>query len=218
MTRPSSVSSEARIPLGTPCPRLWPGETFVVLGCGPSLTLDDVDHARNWDGTRIIAINDSWQMTFADVLYAADAEWWKGIADVPDEDLPPHLFSIDPVCREHRPSLHVLSYMRGHALSFNQTQLASGGHSGHQAVNLSVHLGAAKIILLGFDMQPNAAGEHHYFGDRPDGRHPTYASRLPAFRSLKASLDEIGIPIFNASRETAIDCLPRLALADALRA
>lgn len=190
----------------------------MVLGCGPSLTVDDVDVARDWPGVRIIAINDSWQLTLADALYAADAGWWKGVSEVRDEELPDHLFSMDPVCLEHRQSLHVLNHLRGHALSFDPHWLASGGHSGHQAVNLSVHLGAAKIILLGFDMQPDAHGHHHYFGDRPDGRHPTYASRLSAFVTLKAALDEIGLPIINASRETAIDCLPRLALADALRA
>jgi len=44
-------------PLADPSvPRLWPGETFVCLASGPSLTQADVDYCRG--KARVIAIKD----------------------------------------------------------------------------------------------------------------------------------------------------------------
>jgi hypothetical protein len=36
-----------------------------------------------------------------------------------------------------------------------------------QAINLAVHLGAARIILLGYDLSPARMGGH-WFGDHPE--------------------------------------------------
>lgn len=54
---------------------LWQGETAVVIGCGGSLTLEQIDLVRECD-LRVVAVNDAFLWAdFADVHYSADAHW-----------------------------------------------------------------------------------------------------------------------------------------------
>ena len=97
-------------------------------------------------------------------------------------------------------------------LSRNAEAVNSGGNSGYQAINLAYHLGATRIILLGFDMHHHG-GKSHWFGDHPKGfinGPPT--KYIAAFRSIKP--EDYGIEILNCSRVTALDAFPRHNLED----
>lgn len=99
-------------------------------------------------------------------------------------------------------------------LSLSPGRLNTGGNSGYQAVNLAVLLGAARIILLGYDMKPSATGALHCHPDHPD-RNP-HAAQLALwagrFRSMLPDLGRMKVEVVNCSRETAIDCFPQAPL------
>ena len=197
-------------------PRLWPGSTIVCLGAGPSLTFADLTCVRD-AAVHTIAINSMvFLATWAEVLYVADAQWWQWYRDVPNDQLPPWLFTLQPQARAHRPSVRVLRASGQTGLDTAPDALRLGGHGGYQAINLAVHLGAARIVLLGYDLQPGPDGQHHCHAEHPDGNHPNYPYRRGVYATLLAPLAALGVTIVNCSRATSIEAIPRAALTDVL--
>lgn len=195
-------SGEAVVPL------LWPAGTVVCIGGGPSLTAADVAYVRG-RVNGVIAINDAYRLApWADVLYGCDAKWWYWHKGVPG--FAGLKFSIDPVARRHRDVI-VLRRGRDAGLETDRGALATGANSGFQAINLAVHLGATRILLLGYDMKGN-----HWFGSHPDHSKPPFAVCLSRFASLPPALAARGVTVVNCSRETALTAFPRVALEVAL--
>lgn len=196
----------------SPVPQLWPGSTVVCIGTGPSLTPADVDVCRG--KARVIVINDAYQIAlWADVLYAADAKWWGWHKGAPSfEGLK---FSLQAAAAKF-PGVHVLENAGRDGLSLNANRLATGYNSGYQAINLAVHLGASRIVLLGYDMGRPRNGPSHYFGEHRDKSQPPYGHCLKAFQTLPAPLAALGVDVVNCSRQTALTCFRRAPLESVL--
>ena len=98
-------------------------------------------------------------------------------------------------------------------LSTDSDYVHSGGNSGYQAINLAFHLGASRIVLLGFDMH-NHSGLSHFFGDHPSNLNgdSRYERFIAAYRTIKP--EQYGLEILNCSRQTALDAFPRHNLED----
>ena len=197
-----------------PVPCLWPGDTFVCLGSGPSLTQDDVDACRG--RARVIAIKNTVTMApWADVLYGAGADangqtWWH--REGPRLTFPGLRYTLD---HEARHWASVLRRDREMGLSSDPGKLCLGYHSGYQAINLAVHLGARRIVLLGYDIQ-KTGGKDHFFGAHPHKNPPPYDLFMSRFPSIVEPLEARGISVVNASRETALTIFPRLPIDEAL--
>ena len=97
--------------------------------------------------------------------------------------------------------------------------LHTGNNSGYQAIGLAVLLGAARILLLGYDMS-RTGGKSHHHGDHPSGLNNPTGEQLQryaaAFETLPPDLDRLGIECINCSRETALTCFPRARIEDVL--
>jgi len=198
----------------TSVPKLWPGETFVLLGSGPSLTPEDVALVRG--RARVIAINSGYQIApFADVLYACDVKWWKWHDGAPSFAGLKFSMSPDPV---PYPDVQILRDTGLVGLETDPTGLRSGRNSGYQAINVAVHLGAARIILLGYDLSLAPNGRKHWHPDHPsDGFPPSpYAAMLECFPTLVDPLAALGVSIVNCTRRTALRCFPCVTLEEAL--
>jgi hypothetical protein len=109
-----------------------------------------------------------------------------------------------------------LRYMENLGLpGLGRTCLHSGGNSGHQAINLAYLFGAARIVLLGFDMQERDPARSHYFGEHPYHRKPLhrgYSRWRDALGDLGADLAAEGVEVVNATRDTALTCFPCVPL------
>lgn len=195
-------------------PRLWPGATIVCLATGPSLCAEDVDAVRG--RARVIAIKDAYDLApWADVVYCAGGDrtrWWNRNGDRVVAQHKGLRFALDRQCARWAT---VLQFGPELGLSLDPSRLALGRHSGYQAINLAAHLGASRIVLVGYDMQPTG-GQHHFFGNHPTGTHPSYQEWLPHFATLVAPLAQLGVEVINATRSTAIEVFRRMTLAEAL--
>ena len=95
--------------------------------------------------------------------------------------------------------------------------VSTGGNSGHQAINLSYHFGARKIVLLGFDMH-DRDGKHWH----PDhlGMFNAPANHIEQWRRnmayLARDLAQEGIEVINATEGSALRCFKRATLKEAL--
>lgn len=189
-------------------PRLWPGETVVCVGTGPSLTQADVDLCRG--RARVIVVNNAYQLApWADVLYAADEKWWTWNKGAPT--FAGLKYTIAPK-RRTWPGVVALRNTGQQGLESNPEGLRTGLNSGYQAINLAVHFGASRVLLLGYDMTGD-----HYFGSHPDKTRPPFAPCLRAFATLPASLAVAGVEVVNVTRRTALTVFPCVPLHAALQ-
>lgn len=198
-----------------PVLRLWPGETFVCIGSGPSLTREDVEYCRG--RARVIAIKNTVELApWADVLYGAGSDaggqtWWA--REGPKLTFPGLRYTLDDRARQWASVLRMTGV---DGLGLDPSGVNTGSHSGYQAMNLAVHLGAAKIVLLGYDMKRSAEDQDHYFGQHPHGHRPPFGLFLFRFPTIVEPLQRLGIPVVNATRDTALDLFPRCSIQEAL--
>lgn len=198
-------------------PRQWPGETFVILGGGPSLTKADVAFCRG--KARVIAIKQALHLApWADVLYFCD----RKILEFPGHESEQMRAAVKAFqglafTLDHFAHPFATVLQRGHetGLSLDPTRLNTGGNSGYQAVNLAVLLGAAKIVLVGFDMK-DRAGVDHWFGSHPWKNRPNYRHFLERWPSLVIPLCVAGVQVVNTTKDSALTCFPYEPLAIAL--
>lgn len=196
----------------TSVPKLWPGETFICLAGGPSLTAEDV--CSVYGRGRVIAVNDAYRIAhWADVLYACDAKWWEWHKGVPS--FPRLKYTLDQNATRW-PGVQQLRNMGPVGLELDPTGLRAGQNSGYQAINLAVHLGAARIILLGYDLSVSPDGRTHWFGDHPDPIPSPYEGMRQCFATLPEPLAAAGVEVLNCSRRTHLSAFPIVSLEDAL--
>jgi hypothetical protein len=205
----------------TTVPKLLPdGGTVLVMGSGPSLTQADVTLARAHAGATI-AVNDSYKLApDADVLYAADTRWWgwhKGAHEahaVGSVKYPAFIGKI-AYCLGATGYPHVQILKRGPqtGLTLDPTRVALGLNGVYQSINVAVHLGATRVILLGVDMKGG-----HFFGHHPNNSGPPFSMCLQRFATLVEPLKKAGVEVINCTPGTALKAFPRVPLTEVLQA
>lgn len=199
---------------GLSVPHAWVGETAVCLASGPSLCQEDVEFVRG--KARVIAINASYAIApWADVLYCADAmpfKWYwdkgpKGYERIAMRDFAGQKYSLTKTAAKF-PGVRVLKQWREDGLSLRPDRLCLGHNSGYQAINLAFLFGAARIVLLGYDMQPGPSGEYFFGASHPDRKRSPYKKFRDIFATMVQPLKDAGIEVVNCSRRTALSCFP----------
>ena len=155
----------------------WTGETVAVLASGPSM---NADVARALGEHRCIAVNYAIRVVpFADMLVALDGHWCQELRDFAG-------VKVTAVADDTLDALYIGPQWRtvqvapGHALEIT--------NSGLSAVELAARLGAARIILAGFD-HPHQCG--HFYDDVVE----PYTGLEIAMRELIARLRAQGVTV-----------------------
>ncbi len=191
----------------------WPGETCVVVASGPSAK--DAPLALLQNHCKSIVINNSWQLApWADVLYAADDRWWLSARGCPE--FSGRKITPDQIAAR-RYGLETVTFARNfYGFSFEPGVLGNGGHSGFHALNLAAQSGAAKIILVGYDLRIDLGG--HWHPDHPKVNPTAYNIKRWAQRldEHAQELSERGIAVLNTSPESALRAFPKMSLMEAM--
>lgn len=219
----------------------WAGETVVILGGGPSLDQAQVDACRG--RARVIAVNTSyWLAPWADILYFSDECWWTwhyggiyvktvGHRAVEERCKPDPRYrafagmkvalanAATPNAMRLEPALRVLqNYDENPGFCDIRDGVYTGRSSGAQAIQLARHLGAARAVLLGFDMRAVAGRTHWHMAHHRETAVQDFRNvMLPGFQGLARDLPRVGLEVLNATPGSAIDCFPRATLAEALK-
>lgn len=200
-------------------PRILPaGGTVLVLGSGASLTQDDVTRARAHVDA-VIAVNDSYKFApDATVLYAADKKWWgwhKGCVG-------PHMVGAVKypaftgqvrysLSQTPYPNVQVLRRGPQDGLTLDPTKVALGLNGVYQSINVAVHLGATRVLLLGVDMRGS-----HFFGHHPDNSNAPFSLCMQRFATLVAPLAAAGVEVINCTPKSALKVFPCVSLDEVL--
>jgi len=136
-----------------PCwtiPKIWDGDTAYILGGGPSLNDCNLNLIKD---KHVIGVNNAYLMgQWVDICWFGDCRWWDWHKDelrkfgglvatccvrLLDKGLPLK------ICQRGKPQ----------GIEKRQNRIAWNSNSGGSAVNFAYHLGAKRVVLLGYDMR-----------------------------------------------------------------
>lgn len=196
-------------------PKMWPGETVILLGSGPSMRHFQYDLLK---GYHVIAINYRYRdHPAADICYFTDYNpfYLDVVKNYEFRRFKGRKVTIAAQLLDD-PDVCVLQQGEERGLSLDPAVLNFGANSGYAALNLAVHLGCSRILLLGYDMQSAGARVHcdsyHKYGPYPE----TFAIWLKAFPTMVPTLDALGIVVVNCTPGSALHCFPQMSLQEAL--
>ena len=231
-------------------PKIWKGEDVWIIGGGPSLTStfqipDDIvrkvrakqlplsaysPFMEVLHDKHIIGINVAYQLgDWVDMVFCGDQHFVKL-----HEDRMYEFPGLTVTCHQVGQKPRWMKYVqrvnkgaRGGNITANTSQVCWNQTSGAAAINLAVHLGAARIILVAFDMCLEGNKQHWHNAYRtgsPDITDPdeqkkkqkTIARHLSTFPGIKSSLDRLSIPIYNVSPNSSITCIEKKSLEELL--
>jgi Glycosyl transferase family 2/Glycosyl transferases group 1 len=180
------------------------GETFLVCGCGPSLA-----HFTAPDRFLTIGVNDVGRLIEPDYLVVLNPkhQFSGDRFRFVEESRATAVFSHLPLKLQHAPIVPVRLGRRGGVEDADPGALHYTRNSPYMAVCLAMHMGAARIGLLGVDFT-----EHHFFGQT--GRHPLAGElrQIDAeYQRLFTECERRGIELFNLSPESKLTSIPKLS-------
>ena len=196
-------------------PEIWNGDCF-ILGGGPSLKDFDAGRLKN---KRVIAVNNTYRIApWADVCYFMDAIWYEWHKE---ELLNTYHGILITTSKQQRDDPNVKFLERGPSrlgIAREPSRLVRGTNAGYGAIGIAVHLGAKRIILLGYDMKVGKDGEHNW--------HKDHKRKVPAqvyknqfmggYLSLPAPLKERGIEVLNATPGSELEVFPKVNIEEIL--
>jgi len=89
-------------------------------------------------------------------------------------------------------------------------------NSGFAAINLALHMGATRIVLVAFDMRNGPNGETHWHGghaEKVDTRKGNpYKRHLKGARAIAQQAKKRGVEIINATPRSSIEAFPKCSV------
>lgn len=193
--------------------------TLWCVGCGPSLRGADLGFLA---GRHTIAINRAHEIVPSpEHVWFSDFRFWQQY----HEDLLDRAGQVHTVMDAAGRHLFYPSNFRvwkntGKVGLDTNEGIRTGNNGGHAALNLAYHLGATRIILLGYDLRLGPNGEGHFHEEHPWGAMKDRTLRekmLPLFRPIALELADRGVEVLNATPGSALVVFPKADLATVLR-
>lgn len=173
-------------------------KTFICIASGPSLTRSDCLLAAR-TGHPVIAVNSSWRrVPECTYIYAGDFAWWEQHRhEIP---VPAECWTCSALAA-HRYGLNLFAPPR--CATFN---------SGMRAIQFAAHLGATRIVLLGYDCAVDAGT--HWHGDHPGVlKNPDTSSVLRWREEFQYLAENMwSVEVINCSRRTTLTSFTKSTL------
>jgi hypothetical protein len=177
-------------------PPIFAGKTVAVFATGPSLTREQCD---GWDGPSVV-VNDAFRLKpEAEVLYAADGQWWRENKDA--LEFKGLKVTCMASCQDDRVMLLQQAGIEG--FDDRPTHLRTGGNSGYQAIHVAIQAKAKTIKLFGFDMHGT-----HFFGKHKAPLRNTEPEHFAHWAPRFDALNGRGSEIINCTPGSALTCFP----------
>ncbi|TIV65182.1 MAG: hypothetical protein E5V86_12825 [Mesorhizobium sp.] len=196
--------------------KIWPGETAFILAAGPSTLALDLSRL---EGRKVIAVKSAWKVyPKAGVLFFADGRWWREKQLRPGADQFAGLIvtSAQEIGDPRVTRITKIDPSNGFATKPNQVALARSSTTG--AINLAIHFGATRIVLLGVDAKPAQDGRRHNHGLKWPwpAREGCWNGQIKEFAAVAPSAARMGVEIVNANPDSAVTCWPRIRFEECL--
>lgn len=182
-------------------------KTIYIVGGGNSLKNFDFKRLK---GKNIIAINRAIEFVpFAQILYFADYRFYRWHKEQIDNFNGAKFTSSARVKDE---SITVLELTGKTGLDTRLGRIRGGGSSGYGAINLAFHLGATKIVLLGYDMQKDNKSNFHSGYKTDDVKEDTFKKFLEPYTDLAVELNYLDIRVYNANLKSGLNVFEKVSI------
>ena len=193
-------------------------DAVFIIGGGPSIANLTTYERLALRNRQVVAVNNAGLdvVPGADVLFWADtSRWlaWNG------NRLWKHVgpFKVTTQWQTDNPLLSVYSvkrviYRQGIDVS-TDPRIVGGCDGGSRAMNLAYHMGARRMVLIGFDMHDD--GPQNYHSDhKAEDVEPGRRARefIPAHEAMAIRFRAMGVEIYNATPNSALTCYPAVRL------
>lgn len=184
----------------------WKGQTAVIVAGGPTVTSEQIDAiGRAEPDPKIIAVNNAAKLVpWADILYFCDERWYHWNHELV------HEFDGLRVTLENlslqRQGLDVRSLRDYGVNGFapKNDGVTNGRNSGYQALHLAALLGAARVLLVGYDMR-QVDGRMHWHPEHPVATPANiFPGWIAAFATLAPELERRGVEVINCTPGSAL--------------
>lgn len=189
-----------------------------IVGGGNSLQNFNFDLLKD---KCVITINRSFiHVPFAQVLYFSDYRFymWASGKMGDDNELIDNfkkykgkIYTIsNKISNDERISVLINSGKTG--FDTINGKLKHGGNSGYAAINLAYHLGAKRIILMGYDMKKLKGKLHFHNGYISKQNELVYKRFVAPYELLSKMTTDLGLPIYNTSLESDLPYFQKVKL------
>lgn len=196
----------------------WAGETAYILAGGTSVTKEDIDLLA---GQHVVVVNQSYEKCLhAEILFFADERWWTKEVRRKGNSLAEfkgHICTISRIAKgpQLKRLRRVVPELQGIAAKCDS--VAMQWTSALAAVNIAVHRGASRIVLLGCDNKDGANGRVHHHAEYEWPRVPnTWKAKMDNWSRAVEPLEERGVKVYNASPISTLPWWPKITMADAV--
>lgn len=192
-------------------PPLWQGGTAYILGGGPSIRSENLELIHD---KHVIGVNNSYLLgDWVDIGWFGDKKWlfwhkatwkrWPGIKASCNH-------SHEVIKHE---SGWIKFMARGKTVGIDTRPgfVSWNRCSGSSAINLAYHLGAKRIVLLGFDMH-DVDDQKNWHSDHKDNGKAPYDRFLSCYGDIAKDAKDLGLEIINATKGSAIKHFPYFPL------
>jgi len=203
-------------------PKIWPDATAYIIGGGPSVNSTNLELIK---GKHVIGVNNAYLLgDWVDVCWFGDCRWF----DWHKKNLK-RFAGLKVTCCERcirEPGINVLKRStKRWGIEKNPNAVSWNLSSGGSAINLAVHFGAKRIVLIGFDMKRvrvevapgKFADKANWHDDHPAPDKNPYERFLRPFKIIRKDLEELGIECINATPGSALTLFPVMALEETFK-
>ena len=219
-------------------PKVWDGGQCVIIGGGPSIIkqfgIPEELVKQVYSGRRdiscyapylepihdqkIIAVNMAYKLgDFTDVLFFGDPNFWR----MEQEGILGY-YGLKVTCGKSLDKIPQVKYLekdrsRAYGISTDPEKLMFNFNSGSAAINLAVHFGVKRIILLGFDMSLDTRNNQHWhkrYSTEKEFVFATFRTQCYGFPTMVHELTELGVEVINCSPDSAIEGFPKCNFKD----
>ena len=157
---------------------------------------------------------------WVDFIYFGDSAWYlvhrEGLKRHPKISVSSHpRFSKPDARKEVGLKYLARDGAKRFGISTKPGHVSWNGNSGASAINLAVHLGARRVLLLGFDMKAEGQNTHWHGGHDPRVN-PPFKRHLLCFPYVQEDARRLGVEILNVCPDSAIDVFPKVRLEEVL--
>lgn len=195
----------------------WLGETAFVICGGTSVENEDLSQLK---GRRVVVVNSSYEKyPDADILFFGDERWFnhhkKNLVDFKGR-----IATISAKASGKDTRLLLLKKRTPPpGLASEPGVVVMERTSLQGAINLLVHLGVKKIVLIGADMKRAADGRSHHHTPHPWQNKPgdrSWDLQMKQLHQLVDPLKALEIEVINTSPITRINWWPKKSLSEVL--
>ena len=199
-----------------PLKPVWQGEDVYVLGGGPSVRSFPL--SRLTRPVKVVGCNDAYLFgeDVVDVLTFGDLKWYN------HHKQKPAFFAFQNPKITNHPRLkdeQGIIWAPREQHGFHLSALGWNGNTGSMAINIALLLGAARVLLVGFDMALGPDGKGHWHKhelDSPQEHHYTRYKEEIERTASDISKKWPGVTIINLNPLSTMSTFPKMAWEEAV--